>query len=115
ERGYFTKSVVPVRDVNGITILARDEHLRPDTNMQRLAALSPSFALYGEMGGFDAVGIQEHPDVEAIEHVHHAGNSSGIVDGAAAVLVGSKQVGRDLKLTPRARIVAGAVTGEEAT
>jgi len=104
EQGYFAKSVVPVQDINGITILARDEHLRPDTNMQGLAALAPSFTFYGEMGGFDAVGIQEHPDVEAIEHVHHAGNSSGIVDGAAAVLVGSKKAGRKAGLQPRARI-----------
>jgi len=104
DQGHFARSVAPVRDVNGITILARDEHLRPTTNMQGLAALSPSFTLYGELGGFDAVGIQEHPEVEAIEHVHHAGNSSGIVDGAAAVLVGSKKAGRKAGLKPRARV-----------
>jgi acetyl-CoA C-acetyltransferase len=104
QAGHFDRSVEPVRDVNGITILARDEHLRPGTSMQGLAALSPSFALYGEMGGFDAVAIQEHPEIEAIEHVHHAGNSSGIVDGAAAVLIGSRRAGRKAGLTPRARI-----------
>jgi acetyl-CoA C-acetyltransferase len=102
----FAKSVVPVRDLNGLTILDRDEHMRPDTSMQGLAALSPSFALMGELGGFDAVGIQAHPDVEAIEHVHHAGNSSGIVDGAAAILVASKRAGRRAGLKPRARIRA---------
>jgi acetyl-CoA C-acetyltransferase len=109
----FAKSVVPVRDVNGLTILDRDEHMRPDTSMQGLAALNPSFALMGELGGFDAVGIQAHPDVEAIEHVHHAGNSSGIVDGAAAVLVASKRAGRRAGLRPRARIRAYANIGSE--
>ncbi|MCR4281707.1 MAG: acetyl-CoA C-acetyltransferase [Bauldia sp.] len=111
--GRFAKSVVPVRDINGMTILDRDEHMRPDTSMQGLAALTPSFALLGEMGGFDAVGIQAHPDVEAIDHVHHAGNSSGIVDGAAAVLVASKRAGRKAGLTPRARIRAYANIGSE--
>jgi acetyl-CoA C-acetyltransferase len=109
----FAKSVVPVRDINGLTILDRDEHMRPDTSMQGLAALNPSFALMGELGGFDAVGIQAHPDVEAIEHVHHAGNSSGIVDGAAAVLVASKRAGRRAGLRPRARIRAYANIGSE--
>jgi acetyl-CoA C-acetyltransferase len=109
----FAKSVVPVRDLNGLTILDRDEHMRPDTSMQGLAALNPSFALMGELGGFDAVGIQAHPDVEAIEHVHHAGNSSGIVDGAAAVLVASKRAGRRAGLKPRARIRAYANIGSE--
>jgi acetyl-CoA C-acetyltransferase len=109
----FAKSVVPVRDINGLTILDRDEHMRPDTSMQGLAALNPSFALMGELGGFDAVGIQAHPDVEAIEHVHHAGNSSGIVDGAAAVLVASKRAGRRAGLKPRARIRAYANIGSE--
>ena len=106
-------SVVPVKDVNGLTILARDEHMRPDTSMQGLAALQPSFAVYGEMGGFDAVGIQAHPDVEFVEHVHHAGNSSGVVDGAAAVLVASKRAGRKAGLKPRARIRAWANIGSE--
>jgi acetyl-CoA C-acetyltransferase len=111
--GRFAKSMVPVKDVNGLTILDRDEHMRPDTSMQGLAALSPSFTIYGEMGGFDAVGIQAHPEVEAVEHVHHAGNSSGIVDGAAAVLVASKRVGKKAGLTPRAKIRAYANIGSE--
>ncbi|MGH3600244.1 MAG: acetyl-CoA C-acetyltransferase [Pseudonocardiaceae bacterium] len=113
--GYFQRSVVPVRDRTGTVILERDEHLRPDTTMAALGALTPSFAAIGEQAGFDAVALQRYHWVERIEHVHHAGNSSGIVDGAALVLVGSEQVGRDLGLTPRARIVAGVVTGEEPT
>ena len=86
--GRFAKALAPVRDLNGLTILDRDEHMRPDTTMQSLAALKPSFAIMGDQGGFDAVAIQAHPEVEAVAHVHHAGNSSGIVDGAAAVLIG---------------------------
>jgi acetyl-CoA C-acetyltransferase len=113
DEGRFARSVVPVKDVNGLTILARDEHMRPDTSMQGLAALQPSFAVYGEMGGFDAVGIQAHPDVEFVEHVHHAGNSSGVVDGAAAVLVASKRAGKKAGLKPRARIRAFANIGSE--
>ena len=113
--GYFQHSVVPVRDRVGAVVLDRDEHLRPDTTMAGLGALPPSFADLGEQAGFDAVALQRYHWVERIEHVHHAGNSSGIVDGAALVLIGSEQVGRDLGLTPRARIVAGAVTGEEPT
>ncbi len=113
DSGWFSRSVVPVNDVNGLPLLTRDEHLRPDTSMQGLAALSPSFTLYGEMGGFDAVAIQAHPEIEAVEHVHHAGNSSGIVDGAAAVLVGSKRAGKASGLTPRARIRAYANIGSE--
>jgi acetyl-CoA C-acetyltransferase len=113
DSGWFSRSVVPVNDVNGVPLLTRDEHLRPDTSMQGLAALSPSFTLYGEMGGFDAVAIQAHPEIEAVEHVHHAGNSSGIVDGAAAVLVGSKRAGKASGLTPRAKIRAYANIGSE--
>jgi acetyl-CoA C-acetyltransferase len=113
--GYFHRSVVPVRDRTGTLILDRDEHLRPETTLAGLAALSPSFADLGEQAGFDTVALQRYHWVERIEHVHHAGNSSGIVDGAALVLVGSEQVGRELGLQPRARIVAGAVTGEEPT
>ena len=94
EEGRFKHSIVPVNDVNGITLLDRDEHMRPATDMQSLAALKPSFAMMGEQGGFDAVAIQAHPEVEKLNHVHHAGNSSGIVDGAAAVLVGSKEAAR---------------------
>mgnify|MGYP001074141982 CR=1 FL=1 len=111
--GRFAKSIVPVTDINGMTILARDEHMRPDTTMQKLASLTPSFALFGEMGGFDAVAVQAHPDVETVEHVHHAGNSSGIVDGAAAVLVGSKRAGKRAGLAPRARIRAYTNIGSE--
>ena len=113
QNGYFKNSVVPVTDVNGMVILDRDEHMRPTTDMQALAALQPSFVMQGEMGGFDAVAIQAHPDVEKINYVHHAGNSSGIVDGAAAVLVGSKAGGETLGKKPRARIKAIANIGSE--
>jgi acetyl-CoA C-acetyltransferase len=113
EEGRFKKSVLPVKDVNGITILAKDEHMRPNTTMQSLGQLQPSFVQMGELGGFDAVAVQAHPEVEAVNHVHHAGNSSGIVDGAAAVLVGSKKAGRDAGLKPRARIKAFANIGSE--
>ncbi len=113
--GYFSRSVVPVTDRNGLTILDRDEHMRPDADMQGLASLKPSFADLGEQAGFDAVALQRYHWVERINHVHHAGNSSGIVDGAALVAIGSEQIGRDLELTPRARIVSTAVTGEEPT
>ena len=111
--GRFDRSVVPVKDVNGLTILARDEHMRPGTTMQSLAALQPSFVQMGELGGFDAVAIQAHPEVEFVNHVHHAGNSSGIVDGAAAVLVGNKEAGRKAGLTPRARVRAFANIGSD--
>src|SRR5918994_4745625 len=113
EEGRFNKSVVPVKDVNGITLLAKDEHMRPSTTMQSLAQLQPSFVQLGEMAGFDAVAIQSHPEVEAIDHVHHAGNSSGIVDRAAAVLIGNKKAGRKAGLKPRARIRAFANIGSE--
>jgi acetyl-CoA C-acetyltransferase len=113
EEGRFKNSVVPVKDINGITILAQDEHMRPSTNMQSLASLEPSFVMMGEMGGFDAVAIQAHPDVESVRHVHHAGNSSGIVDGAAAVLMGSKKGGKALGLKPRAKIRAFANIGSD--
>ena len=111
--GRFARSVIRVQDVNGLTILAKDEHMRPDTNMQSLAQLKPSFVQMGEMGGFDAVAIQAHPEIEAVNHVHHAGNSSGIVDGAAAVLVGSRAAGRAAALKPRVRIKAFANIGSE--
>jgi acetyl-CoA C-acetyltransferase len=111
--GRFSRSVAPVKDVNGLTILDRDEHMRPSTTAETLAALKPSFAQIGDLGGFDAVAIAAHPEVEAIEHVHHAGNSSGIVDGAAAVLVGSAAAGRAAGLTPRARIRAFANIGSD--
>ena len=111
--GRFSRSVMAVKDVNGLTILDKDEHLRPGTTMQSLASLQPSFAQMGDKGGFDAVAIQAHPDVEYINHVHHAGNSSGIVDGAAAVLVGNAGAGKRAGLKPRAKIKAFANIGSE--
>jgi len=113
KNGYFKNSVVPVKDQNGLTILDHDEHMRPSTDMQSLASLNPSFVMPGEMGGFNAVAIQRHPEVETINHVHHAGNSSGIVDGAAAVLLGSKEAGDKLSSKPRARIRAFTNIGSE--
>jgi acetyl-CoA C-acetyltransferase len=113
EEGRFKKSVMTVRDPNGLPILAKDEHMRPTTTMQTLASLQPSFVQMGEMGGFDAVAIQKHPEVEAINHVHTPGNSSGIVDGAAAVLIGSKEAGKAAGLKPRARIKGFANIGSE--
>jgi acetyl-CoA C-acetyltransferase len=113
DEGRFKDSVVPVKDVNGITILAKDEHMRPTTTMQSLGQLNASFVQMGEMGGFDAVAVQRYPDVEAIKHVHHAGNSSGIVDGAAAVLIGNKKAGKRTGLKPRARVKAFANIGSE--
>jgi acetyl-CoA C-acetyltransferase len=111
--GRFSHSVVPVKDVNGLTILARDEHMRPGTTMQSLAALQPSFVQIGELGGFDAVAVQAHPEVEFVNHVHHAGNSSGIVDGAAAVLLGNKEAGDKIGRKPRARVRAFANIGSD--
>jgi acetyl-CoA C-acetyltransferase len=111
--GRFKRSVLTVTDVNKLPILDRDEHMRPTTDMQSLASLKPSFVQMGEFGGFDAVGIQAHPDVEFINHVHHAGNSSGIVDGAAAVLIGSKKGGEAAGLKPRAKIRAFASIGSD--
>ena len=113
DEGRFKNSVITVRDCNGLPILAKDEHMRPSTTMQTLAALQPSFVQMGEMAGFDAVAVQKHPDVETINHVHTPGNSSGIVDGAAAVLIGSKQAGKAAGLKPRARIKAFANIGSE--
>lgn len=113
EKGYFNSSVIPVKDINGLTILARDETIRPGADMQGLASLKPAFAMMGEQGGFDAVATFAHPDVEFVNHVHHAGNSSGIVDGAAAVLVGSKKAGKAMGKAPRARIKAYATIGSD--
>ena len=113
DEGRFKNSVITVRDPNGLPILAKDEHMRPSTTMQTLAALAPSFVQMGEMAGFDAVAVQKHPDVETINHVHTPGNSSGIVDGAAAVLIGSKQAGKAAGLKPRARVKAFANIGSE--
>jgi acetyl-CoA C-acetyltransferase len=111
--GYFADAVVPVRDLNGLVVLDRDETIRPDTTPESLAGLRPSFAQIGRDAGFDDVALEKYHWVERIDHVHHAGNSSGIVDGAALMVVGSEQVGHDLGLTPRARIVATAVSGAD--
>ncbi|EJL53099.1 MULTISPECIES: acetyl-CoA C-acetyltransferase [unclassified Rhizobium] len=113
EKGYFKNSVIPVKDQNGLTILAHDEHMRPGTDMQALASLNPSFQMPGEMGGFEAVAIQAHPEIERLNYVHHAGNSSGIVDGAAAVLLGSKAGGESMGVKPRGRIKAFANIGSD--
>ncbi|MGA8386452.1 MAG: acetyl-CoA C-acetyltransferase [Pseudolabrys sp.] len=113
DEGRFRNSVIPVKDVNGLTILAKDEHMRPGTTMQTLASLQPSFVQMGEMAGFDAVAVQRYPEVEAVNHVHTPGNSSGIVDGAAAVLIGSKAAGKAAGLKPRARIRQFANIGSE--
>ncbi|NUK38019.1 acetyl-CoA C-acetyltransferase [Streptomyces lunaelactis] len=113
--GRFDRSLVPVRDRNGLVVLDHDEHMRPGTTADSLAALKPSFAGIGDMGGFDAVALQKYHWVEKIDHVHHAGNSSGIVDGAALVAIGTKEVGERYGLTPRARIVSAAVSGSEPT
>jgi acetyl-CoA C-acetyltransferase len=113
DEGRFKNSVVAIKDINGLTILAKDEHMRPNTTMQTLAALQPSFVQMGDMAGFDAVAVQRYPEVEAVNHVHTPGNSSGIVDGAAAVLIGSKAAGKAAGLKPRARIRQFANIGSE--
>ena len=113
--GYYANAVVPVRDLNGVIVLDRDELIRPDTSVESLAGLRPSFAQMGKDAGFDDVALEKYHWVERIDHVHHAGNSSGIVDGAAIMAIGSEQVGRDLGLTPRARIIATAVSGADPT
>ena len=113
EGGHFTKSIVPVKDDVGVAMLDCDEHMRPGTTLEDLAQLKASFEVMGRNYGFDAIAIQKHPEVEQIHHVHHAGNSSGIVDGAAAVLLGSKEAGERLGLKPRARIVRSATVGSE--
>jgi acetyl-CoA C-acetyltransferase len=113
DEGRFKNSVMAVKDVNGTTLLAKDEHMRPTTTMQNLAQLNPSFVQMGEMAGFDAVAIQRYPEIEAINHVHTPGNSSGIVDGAAAVLIGNKNAGKSAGLKPRARIRQFANIGSE--
>ncbi len=116
DEGRFDRSVVPVKDINGLTILERDEYMRPETDMQTLGALKPSFKDMGEvMPGFDKIALMKYPELEKIEHIHHAGNSSGIVDGAAAVLIGSKEFGEKYGLQPRARIRATAKIGTDPT
>ena len=115
DEGRFARSIVPVKDVIGEIVLDHDEHMRPETDMQSLGALKPSFAEIGTNFGFDSVAIQKYPEIERINHVHHAGNSSGIVDGASAVLIGNREMGERLGLTPRARIRAYASIGSEPT
>lgn len=110
----FAKSIIPVKDVIGMTVLDHDEFMRPETTMQSLGALKPSFIEQGEFG-FDSIAVAKYPEVERVNHVHHAGNSSGIVDGAAGVLVGNKEIGEKLGLKPRARIVSMASIGSEPT
>jgi acetyl-CoA C-acetyltransferase len=115
EKGHFQRSVVPVKDRNGMTVLDRDEHVRASTTADVLGNLNPSFEVMGEMGGFDAVALQKYHHVEKINHVHTGGNSSGIVDGAALVVLGNEQVGKDYGMKPRGRIVATAISGADAT
>ncbi len=112
--GYFNKSIIPIKDQTGITILDHDEFIRAGTTAEKLASLAPSFEMMGSMG-FDAIALQKYPEVEKINHVHHAGNSSGIVDGAALVLIGSEAAGKKMGIKPRARIVATALVGTDPT
>ena len=113
--GKFDNSVIPVLDLNDNTVLDRDEFIRAGTTVETLAGLKPSFAVMGEMGGFDAVALQKYHWIEKIDHVHHPGNSSGIVDGASLLAIGNEQIGSELGLTPRAKILATAVSGADPT
>jgi acetyl-CoA C-acetyltransferase len=113
--GYFARSVVPVKDRNGVTILDRDEHVRAGATLESLGGLKPSFEMMGEAGGFDAVALQRYHWIEKIDHVHHAGNSSGIVDGAALTLIGTEAAGKAAGIKPRARIVSTALSGADPT
>lgn len=115
QEGRFKKSLIPVKDINGTVILDKDETIRPETNIETLATLNPSFIQMGEMGGFDSMAIQQYSEIEKIMHVHHAGNSSGIVDGAALLMIGSKKMEKKLGIKPRARIRGFAVVGSEPT
>ena len=115
EKGYFDDSVIPVRDLNGRVVLDKDEFIRKGTTVETLSNLKPSFAGIGDMGGFDAVALQKYHWIEKIDHVHHAGNSSGIVDGAALVTIGNAAMGERLGMTPKARIVATALSGSDPT
>jgi acetyl-CoA C-acetyltransferase len=112
-RGYFQRSIVPVVDLKGDTILDRDELVRPNTTMDDLSRLEPSFASMGEKFGYDSTAIQRYPEIESVRHLHHAGSSSGIADGAAAVLIGNRQIGEKLGLAPRARFRSFASVGSE--
>ena len=114
-KGYFSKSVVPVRDILGLPVLERDETIRAEVTLESLAAMKPSFLDMGIQYGFDGVALQKYPEVEAIQHMHHAGTSSGIVDGASAVLIGNKEIGARLGLKPRARIRSTVTVGSEPT
>ncbi|PCH94264.1 MAG: acetyl-CoA C-acyltransferase, partial [Bacteroidetes bacterium] len=111
----FEKTIVPVTDDNGAIMLDKDEMIRPGTTTEVLSELKPAFEQMGSMAGFDSVAIQRYPEIERIEHVHHAGNSSGIVDGASVVLIGNKEIGDKLNLKPRARVVSFGVVGAEPT
>ncbi|MFC6011889.1 acetyl-CoA C-acetyltransferase [Nocardia lasii] len=113
--GYFAKSIVPVKDINGLVVLDNDEHMRPGTTAADLGKLNPAFAGIGELGGFDAVALQKFTYIEKINHVHHGGNSSGIVDGAALLLIGNEDAGKASGLTARARVVATATSGADST
>ncbi len=113
--GYFANSVIPVTDLNGLTVLDHDELIRPGTTAESLAGLKPSFAAIGRDAGFDDVALEKYHWVAEIDHVHHAGNSSGIVDGAALMAIGTEAIGAELGLTPRARIIATAVSGADPT
>jgi acetyl-CoA C-acetyltransferase len=113
--GKFSRSVVPLEDLNGEVILEQDEHVRPGTTAESLSGLQPSFSMMGEMGGFDDVALQKYHWIESIEHVHTAGNSSGMVDGASLVAIGNEQVGKDMNMEPRGRILATAVSGADPT
>lgn len=115
QNGYFRKAVLPIKNHIGEVVLDKDEHMRPDSTMESLSSLNPAFVIAGDQGGFDAVALQRYPEVEFIDHVHTAANSSGIVDGAAAVLVGSKEAGEKIGLKPRARVRAFASIGSEPT
>ena len=115
EQARFSQSLIPVMDQNGSLILDRDEHMRPETTLDSLSSLKPAFKTMGEDYGFNGVALQKYPQFESIRHLHHAGNSSGIVDGAAAILVGSAAAGKEQKLHPRARVVSYAVTSTEPT
>ncbi|WP_193069955.1 acetyl-CoA C-acetyltransferase [Brevibacterium aurantiacum] len=115
ENGYFEKSIVPVKDINGVTLLDTDEHMRPGSTVESLAKLSPAFTKVAAQAGFDEVALQKYHWVEEIDHVHTAANSSGIVDGASLVIIGDAEVGQTMNMKPRARIVSTAVTGSEPT
>ncbi|WP_062244790.1 acetyl-CoA C-acetyltransferase [Brevibacterium epidermidis] len=115
ENSLFENSIIPVKDINGITVLDRDEHMRPGSTVESLSQLPPAFAKLAAQTGFDEVALQKYHWIEAIDHVHTAANSSGIVDGAALVILGDEEVGQKMGMKPRARIVSTAVTGSEPT